>query len=96
MARKIALDNNERAMLLAYRDVDPEAEQWAAPWASGMDPAKHGADLVGAGLHGRIAICRRLAQRKLLEGEPGARGRDRGYCLTPKGLEALVQIDAEA
>ncbi|MDQ1584549.1 MAG: hypothetical protein QOF36_2603 [Microbacteriaceae bacterium] len=96
MARRIALDQNERAGLLALREVDPDAEQWVAPWASGVDLGEHGADLAATTYSGGIAVFRRLATRKLVDGEPGVRGEHRGYSLNDKGREALAQIDAEA
>lgn len=86
----MALDKNERAALLALREVDPDSEQWVAPWASGMDLEKHGADaLVVASVDARMAVFRRLCQRKLVDGEPGVRGAQRGYSLNPKGSVAL-------
>lgn len=95
--RAITLDENERAGLLALREQDPEGESWVTPWASGMAQSmkNHGADLVAQTYHGSIGVFRRLANRKLLEGEPGVRGEQRGYALAEKGKVALAQIDAE-
>jgi hypothetical protein len=59
-------------------------------------PSRHGADPAACTFHGSIAVFRRLASRKLIDGEPGVRGEQRGYSLNDKGREALAQIDAEA
>lgn len=85
----VSLDNNERAVLLAYNEEDPQAEQWITPWATGLDLKKHGADLMADSQAGRMSVARRLATRKLLEGEPGVRGTWRGYAITAKGREAI-------
>lgn len=90
MGRSVSLDVNERAGLLALQAVDPDGEQWVAPWASGMDLRPHGADALAATYHGSIAVFRRLAQRKLVDGEPNVRGDQRGYSLNDKGREALA------
>lgn len=81
----LQLDNNERAYLNAYQAEDPKAEHWICPWVLGPQ----GADAVGLTFTGSIAVARRLTQRKLLEGEPGARGTHRGYAITGKGRKAL-------
>lgn len=88
----VHLDDDERAVLLAYREADPKREQWVAPWATGMDIAKHGGSPVAATYNGSVAVARRLCQRKLLEGEPDARGGMRGYSLTDKGEEAIRDV----
>lgn len=87
---KITLDENERAVLNALNEVDPEAENWTAPWATGLDLAKHGAHPLACTLNGATTVFRRLAQRKLLDGEPGVRGSMRGYSMNDKGREALA------
>lgn len=75
----VTLDTKEWALLSAYRDEDPKAESWIAPWA-----------LTGHGLSFDVAVAtaRRLCQRKLLEGNTD-RGKFRGYSITDKGRAAL-------
>lgn len=89
MTRKVTLDRNERAALLALREVDPTSGRWVAPWATGVDLEKHGADPIACTYNGAIAVFRRLAQRKLVDAEPGVRGRMRGYSLNDKGRGAI-------
>jgi hypothetical protein len=87
----IHLDDNERAMLRAYVEEDPDGESWIAPWVDGINILKHGGDAVAASFDGRVAVARRLTTRKLLEGQPGVRGNMRGYAITDKGKSAVAE-----
>lgn len=85
----ITLDKNERAALNALNAVDPQAENWSAPWATGIDLEAHGADAIACTLQGSKVVFARLARRGLLDGEPGVRGHMRGYSMNDKGRQAL-------
>jgi hypothetical protein len=89
VARTIHLDDNERAVLEALYAIDPAADSWIAAYATGLDPAAHGADAIASTMQGTMAVLRRLCQRKLVDGEPGERGLHRGYALNAKGLGAI-------
>lgn len=89
MAR-IQLDQDEKAALEALTEADPNSEFWTASYATGYDPGKHGATIVGNSAGGRTAVLRRLCSRKLVDGDPDARGFHRGYSLSDKGREALA------
>lgn len=84
----MALDRNEMAVLLALQEVDPNSEEWVAPWAPTLDLAKHGADAIAA--TSAKMVFARLCARNLLDGQPGVRGHFRGYSLNDKGREALA------
>lgn len=88
----VHLDENERGFLRAFEQVDPEREAWVAPWAPDLTKAAkaHGADAVATSFEGSQSVCRRLTSRKLLEGEPGVRGAQRGYSISDKGKAALA------
>jgi hypothetical protein len=92
MARKIDLDNNERAFLRAYAASDPDSTNWTCPWVSEITEraTAHGADGIATTATGAMSVARRLTQRKLLEGDSD-RGIHRGYSLTDKGRAALGQ-----
>lgn len=85
MSRTPSVDTNEKAALLALNEADPKSEAWLTAYASGLNFAKHGADAIADTLEGRSSVLRRLATRKLIDGDPDSRGIHRGYSLNDKG-----------
>lgn len=90
----IHLDNNEEGYLKAYLAEDADAEHWICPWAITDKAAEHGADAIGTSYHGSMSVARRLTTRKLLVAEPNTRGAERGYAITKRGKDAVVEVTA--
>jgi hypothetical protein len=89
MARKIDIDDNEKAGLLALQDADPERGSWINAWALTTQMASHGAEPLACTFDGSVSVFRRLAQRKLVDGDE-ARGKWRGFSMNDKGVQALA------